>query len=54
MKQRAIKVLIRVPEDVKKWLEREAERNLSSQSSEAVRALRARMESEQQQRAAVG
>jgi hypothetical protein len=40
-------MLIRVPVDVKAWLEAEARRNLSSQSSEIIRSIRARMESEQ-------
>jgi hypothetical protein len=41
-----VKVLVRVPQDLKSWIEREAERNLSSQNSEIVRSLRYRMESE--------
>jgi hypothetical protein len=40
------KMLIRVPRDIKHWLEQEARRNLSSQASEVVRCLRARMDSE--------
>ena len=43
----AVKILVRLPADVKKWLEGQAAYNLSSQSSEVVRALRSRMESEQ-------
>lgn len=35
---------LRMPEDVKAWLEAEAERNGSSQNSEIVRALRAAMQ----------
>ena len=42
------KLLIRIPADVRQWLEREAERNLSSMTSEVVRALRCRMENEPQ------
>lgn len=34
---------LRIPDDVKKWLEAEAERNGSSQNSEVIRALRAAM-----------
>ena len=34
----------RLPDDVKAWLEAEAERNGSSQNSEIVRALRAAMQ----------
>ena len=41
------KMLIRVPPDLKMWLEQEAARNLSSQSSEIVRSIRARKEAEQ-------
>ena len=42
------KLLIRIPADVRQWLEREAARNLSSMTSEVVRALRCRMENEPQ------
>jgi hypothetical protein len=41
------KMLIRVPSDLKAWLEQEAARNLSSQSSEVIRSIRARKEAEQ-------
>jgi hypothetical protein len=48
MKQQAtIKVLARITPEQKAWLERESERNLSSQNSEIVRSIRSRMESEQ-------
>jgi hypothetical protein len=40
-------MVIRVPLDIKRWLEREARRNLSSQASEIIRALRIRMEERQ-------
>jgi hypothetical protein len=40
-------LLVRLPVDVKTWLEEEACRNLSSQGSEIVRAVRLRMEAEQ-------
>ncbi|MGR3464077.1 Arc family DNA-binding protein [Limimaricola sp.] len=33
---------IRVPQDVKAWIEKQAEQNSSSQSSEIVRAIRER------------
>lgn len=39
-------LLVRLPSDVKAWLEQQARRNLSSQTSEVVRAVRSRMESE--------
>jgi hypothetical protein len=38
------KMLIRVPRDLKTWLEQEARRNLSSQASEIVRSVRERKE----------
>jgi len=41
-----VAILIRLPKDVKKWIEREAERNASSQNSEVVRCVRAAMDSE--------
>jgi hypothetical protein len=40
---------IRVPPDVKRWLEQEAARNLSSQSSEIIRSIRMRMEAEKRE-----
>lgn len=39
-------LLVRLPSDVKAWLEREAAYNLSSQTSEIVRSVRHRMETE--------
>jgi Arc-like DNA binding domain len=41
------KLVVRMPKDVKTWLEKEAARTGASQNSEIVRSLRARMESEQ-------
>jgi len=38
---------IRIPVEVKDWLRRKAERNLSSMSAETVRLLRDAMEAEQ-------
>jgi Arc-like DNA binding domain len=40
-----VAILIRLPKDVKEWIEREAERNASSQNSEIVRCIRGRMAS---------
>lgn len=37
---------IRIPEDVKAWLEVQAKKNLRTQSAEIVLAIRAKMESE--------
>jgi hypothetical protein len=38
------KLWIRIPPDLKRWLEEESDRNFGSQNSEVVRALRERME----------
>jgi hypothetical protein len=47
MPERA-ELLVRVPRDIKTWLEQQAAENLSSQNSEIVRALRrAKAQSEQ-------
>jgi predicted HicB family RNase H-like nuclease len=43
-----IKFASRIPEDIKAWLAKEAERDACSQNSVIVRILRARMEREQQ------
>jgi hypothetical protein len=43
-----VKMTLRLPPDIKRWIDREAERNFSSQSSEVVRSVRSRMESEQE------
>jgi hypothetical protein len=45
------KMLVRVPSDLRAWIELEAERNLSSFASEIIRSVRYRMESEQQRAA---
>jgi Arc/MetJ-type ribon-helix-helix transcriptional regulator len=37
-------IALRLPQDLKDWVEEEARRNGSSQNSEVVRALRERME----------
>jgi len=39
-------LLVRLPADVKDWLLHEAERNVSSQSSELIRAAREKMEAQ--------
>jgi hypothetical protein len=38
------KLMVRLPADVKEWLETQAARNAASQASEIVRAVRERME----------
>jgi len=45
-------LLVRLPRDVKLWLEKEAARTLASQNSEIVRCIRARMDADQPKRAA--
>jgi hypothetical protein len=52
LRQKTVNMLLRVPVDVKTWLEQQASRTLSSQNSEVIRSIRARMESEQRERAA--
>jgi hypothetical protein len=42
-----ISMLIRVPVDLKRWIEAQAARNVSPQSSEIIRILRARMDADQ-------
>lgn len=44
-------VLVRLPVDVKTWVENEARRTLASQNSEIVRCIRARMDAEASGRA---
>jgi hypothetical protein len=48
------KILVRVPADVRQWLEHQAALNLSPMTSEIVRALRYRMENLQQPEKAAG
>jgi hypothetical protein len=45
-------MIIRLPKDVKGWLEKEAQRTGASQNSEIVRCIRYRMDREHQERAA--
>lgn len=47
-KDEAERVLVRLPRDVKAWIEHEAARNGASQNSEIVRAIRARMDGRQE------
>lgn len=45
MQNRAMpKIMVRLPADVKEWLERQAEKHAGSQGSEIVRAIRERMD----------
>jgi hypothetical protein len=43
-KRETVAVLVRLPVDLKRWLEHEAARNAGSQNSEIVRSIRARMD----------
>jgi Arc-like DNA binding domain len=43
--------LVRLPREVKDWIEKEAARTLASQNSEIVRCIRYRMDREQRERA---
>ena len=52
MSQETKSVLLRVPLDVKQWIEKEAAPTLASQNSVILRCIRARMESERPERAA--
>ncbi len=44
--QKRVAVLVRLPIDVKKWIEKEAPRAFASQNSEIIRSIRVRMENE--------
>jgi len=44
-----VEMVVRLPRDVKSWLEKEASRTLASQNNEIVRCIRARMDDPEQQ-----
>lgn len=49
------RVMARLPQDIRRWLEQQATQNFSSMNSEIVRSIRARMAAEaEQQSGAVG
>jgi hypothetical protein len=48
--RQTVSVLVRLPPDVKRWLEHEAARNAASQNSEIVRSVRLRMEGKPKQK----
>jgi hypothetical protein len=50
-KEETTAVLLRLPRDVKAWIEKEAARTLASQNSEILRCIRARMDTERPKRA---
>jgi hypothetical protein len=54
MNHPSVRIPLRLPPDMKSWLEQEAERNFTSQNAEIVRAIRSRMESENQRERAAG
>ena len=43
-------VLVRLPADMKAWLEKEAARTLASRHNEILRSIRLRMDAEKQER----
>jgi hypothetical protein len=51
-KKETTAVLLRLPKDVKAWVEKEAARSLASQNSEILRCIRARMDGEHPEKAA--
>jgi hypothetical protein len=40
-------MLVRVPVDLKRWLERQSQKSFASQNAEVIRCIRERMEAEQ-------
>lgn len=50
-KEETTTFLIRLPNDVLSWVEKEAARSLASRNSEIVRSVRARMDAEQSKKA---
>jgi hypothetical protein len=54
MQPQVAKMLIKVPTDVKAWLEQQAARNISSQNAEIIRSVRALMDQEREQEKAAG
>jgi hypothetical protein len=45
-------VLLRLPADMKEWLEKQAALTLASRNNEILRCIRSRMETEQREKAA--
>jgi hypothetical protein len=50
----AAEMVVRLPQDVKVWLEQEAARNWTSQNAEVIRAIRSRMDQERPAARVVG
>jgi hypothetical protein len=53
-KAEAERVLVRLPKELKVWIQGEAARNGASQNSEIIRSIRARMDGQQQPERAAG
>ena len=54
LKNEAPKILLRLPHELKNWIEQKAQENWTSQNAEVIRAIRSRMESEQPPERAAG
>ena len=54
VKSEAVRVMARLPQEVKFWLEEQAERNFTSQNAEIVKAIRSHIQSERRAEKAVG
>jgi hypothetical protein len=50
-KQDISPILVRLPRDIKAWIEQESARTMASQNSEIVRCIRARMDADQAKKA---
>lgn len=46
VRKKSASILVRLPRDVKTWIERQAKRNRASQNSEIIRSIRIRMDGE--------
>jgi hypothetical protein len=53
-KAETVTMLLRIPEDMKSWLEKEAARTCASRNNEILRCIRARMDTEQKRERAAG
>jgi hypothetical protein len=51
-KKETASVLVRLPQEVDDWIREQAERTLTSRSSEILRMIRQRMDSERREKAA--
>jgi hypothetical protein len=53
-KSEAVRVMARLPQEQKLWIQEQAELNFTSQNAEIVRAIRSHMESERRTEKAAG